>query len=337
MNKLWCAGLGIPRVIMEMMPVILLLVISSSLHSQALACVDATLRDAAFIEPRDVHCLSVIGNMDDPEAQAIFDRLKEWSETGGKNFNVELVRAAIDDTSTRWEELGIPSAPPSAPVTVLAGTRYLEKKRFFIDYWEPAPSREALESMLMSPAREAIQRQAGESLAILLYIPAGDVPNQDVENILNSVVQTWSKREKLGIGIVKVARGDERERMILSFTAAEKIDADWVGVIFGRGKLMKPLIGEEITEAGINGYIEMLLEDCTCLRSPSSLGIDLPMAWDRALDETVVSLRGDGDETEMDNSIIGWKVGKTIFLTITVLIVGISVTTAVIVKYKNRG
>ena len=37
--------------------------------------------------------------------------------------------------------------------------------------------------------------------------------------------------------------------------------------------------------------LELLVGECTCMRSPSTLGTDIPMAWDEGLDAAVVLLR----------------------------------------------
>ena len=150
--------------------------------------------------------------------------------------------------------------------------------------------------MKTSPAREAIQRESVRRIAVLLYIPGSDSKAGSARDVLDSVVQTWSQRDSLDICIVQVSRTDVRERLLLSFTGVEKSEKDWVGVIFGRGKLMAPLEGEEITEVRLNEKIESLLGECTCLISASNLGVDIPVVWDQSLDDSVLALRKRSDD-----------------------------------------
>jgi hypothetical protein len=268
-----------------------LLAFAAFLTPRASACDDVTLRDAAFKEPRDVHRLCVIGRPDDVTARRMHERLENWLASSATHLNVELASAAPDEPGVRWAEYGLPSAPPSSPVIVLAGRRTFERKSFFIDHWESAPSAEDLEQLKTSPVREAIRREVVRRLAVLLYIPGTGGAAGPTEKVLDSVVKTWGEKEPLGLAVIRASRSDERERLLLSFVGAGKSGPDWVAVVFGRGKFTPPLQGKDVTEARLDELIEPLVGECTCLRSPASLGVDIPMVWDKALDAAVVPLR----------------------------------------------
>jgi len=70
------------------------------------ACVDASLRDAAFDEPRDVYRLTVMSEADDAEADATGRRLKEWLLTTGAGLNIEAARVNVEDPQVRWQDYG---------------------------------------------------------------------------------------------------------------------------------------------------------------------------------------------------------------------------------------
>jgi len=259
------------------------------------ACYDQTVRDASFGYPRDMHLMAVVAGDDDPRGEEIYNYLEQWFEDQGRGLNIELRRVDPDDPDVRWEELGIPSAPPSSPVAVLAGrgAAWVGRPNFLIDHWEPGPDAEDLKVLKSSPAREEIRREVARRLAVLIHIPGSDSERGSVDRMLESVVEAWSEREPLGVGIVRVDRSDERERLLLSFMGAGNTDSDLVGVVFGRGKMMPPLKGEDISEARLNGLLEPLVGDCSCLQSPYALGVDMPLEWDETRDAAVVALRSD--------------------------------------------
>jgi hypothetical protein len=90
-------------------------------------------------------------------------------------------------------------------------------------------------------------------------------------------------------------RSDPAERVLLSFMAIEDSGPEWTAVIFGRGKMMPPILGDDITEAELDRQLETLVGECTCLRSASSFGVDLPMIWGATEDAQIVPLRSPGD------------------------------------------
>jgi len=65
--------------------------------------------------------------------------------------------------------------------------------------------------------------------------------------------------------------------------------------------------GAEITEDRLNEFIVSVVEECTCLRPPSSLGVDIPMRWNESDDSAVVRLRPNGGSANglLDDGVIG--------------------------------
>jgi hypothetical protein len=257
----------------------------------ALACDDLTVRDAAFTEPRDVHCLYVLASGADATAKATLEGLQRWLQTSAPDLNVEAIGVSADAPELSWREMGIPSAPPSLPVVILTGRMALERRTFLVDHWEPGPGPADLEILKTSPARDALRKEVGRRLAVLLYCP-GTGPDREVEGkVIESAAQKWSRKESLGVSVVRLDRADERERVLLSFTGIGKEGPDWLAVVFGRGKILPPILGKEITEERIDEDLAQLVEECTCLRSAASLGVDLPLLWEQTLDEAALPLR----------------------------------------------
>jgi hypothetical protein len=339
---------------------ILLILCTMAPFASIYACVDTTVRDAAFSEQRDIHRMSVIGEKGDPKTAEIFDIIRSWFEINGAGLNIELVNVDASDPDIAWEEYGIPSAPPSSPVVVLAGSRAGEERRFFIDYWVPFPGVEDMRVLMTSPAREALKREMLQKTAVLLYIPGTGRNAGSAREVIDSTAESWCAKDSLGVSVVRIDRADKNERILLSFTGVEKTEEDWVGVVFGWGKLMVPLEGAEITAARLNDKISSLTAECTCLMSASALGVDIPLVLDEevdiptlAFDGTVAadsgtadlsltSIASYGDDSDSENTIngvndkeLGSGMLKPLMWILGSMICIVGIVTAMIVKPKN--
>ena len=255
-------------------------------------CENQTFRDAAFREPRDVHRLCVMSAGDHPDGQRTVERLSAWLEGPGEGFNAEVHHAKVDDPSVRWRDYGIPSAPPTSPAVVLAGFRTLERKAFFIDHWEPGPSEDDLQTLLTSPVREAVKRALPNRLGVVLYALGTDTTKGVAESVIETVLGDWEKTGPMGASMVRLDRSDARERLLLSFLGLKDSGPEWLTVVFGRGKVMDPLVGQAITKASLSERLATLAADCTCLQSGSSVGVDIPMAWNADLNAAFVPTKG---------------------------------------------
>ena len=269
----------------------------------AAACENSSVRDAAFLEARDVHRLCLVSKTTDAQAAAR-PAIEAWLREQAPGLNVELSLATIDDPATDWSRYGIPSAPPECPVAILAGYHTAERAAFFVDHWAPGPTREELEQIARSPARDELRRRAARDLAVLLHFPAtSDAAPTAATDALAAVTRRWSGRGTGAVSILAVDRTDPRERLLTSFTGVPYQGDDWVAVVFGRCKLMPPLTGPEITEPALDEQIRSLLEPCTCLRSPGAIGVDMPMVWREADDATIALLHG-GGATDLADGVL---------------------------------
>ncbi len=117
--------------IAKLFPLVLLI----SFSAPAKACENQFVRDVAFQEDRDIHRLSVILRKGDAAGNAIRERLQQWLSPLTPDLNLELHTLYLEDPAVVWNDYGLPSAPPSAPVVVLSGYRSFERSAFYIDHW----------------------------------------------------------------------------------------------------------------------------------------------------------------------------------------------------------
>jgi hypothetical protein len=265
--------------------------------ARAHACADTSVRLAAFQTPRDVHTLCVIGDDGDETAGDAAARLKDWIENEGGDLNLEVVRVSADDPGVQWQDYALPSAPPDLPVVALIGRQTATRRAFVIDHWEPSPTGETLATLASSPVREAIKERVVDDLAVLLYAPGIGDEGGEMEPIVRAAVERFesaapaSDLDPSTVSVVKLDRKDPRERVLCSFAGITERGPDWVGVVFGRGKLVAPpLVGREIREDNLTALLASLQLPCTCLESPATLGVDIPMRWEESLDALIAPL-----------------------------------------------
>lgn len=256
------------------------------------ACDSGTVRDAAYHAVRDVHKLYLIANEGDAASDEAYRRIEAWKAERGKDLNIEIGRIAADDPAVSWTDYGIPSAPPSVPVTALFGQFESPRRSFVIDHWEPGPADEDLAVLLDSPGRQRLREALTQAWVVLLYSPApGGKGDAAIEKAFDAVSRRWAVEQSPGIQVVTFDRTDPRERIPVGFAGIKPDDPAWVGVVFGKGKLLAPpLRGEDITEANVNRLVESLAAQCTCLQESMTIALSIPMLWDEALTSKVVGL-----------------------------------------------
>ena len=269
------------------------LAISVCFAEAAVACDYVTVRSAAFEGPRDVHTLLVITAVG--AGQDIAPKLGDWLRANGDDLNLHVAAVAAQDPAVDWASFALPSAPPTAPVTALvgrcAGGVATGPRAFIVDHWDPAPSDADLTALAGSPVREAIKKHVIDAFAVLLYAPGTDGNGGAKRAVVQAVagqyrpVEAADFDEPVHVALVELDRSDPAEAILVSFAGIPETGPDWAAVVFGRGKLMAPPFeGDAITEPGIVANLRILEGDCTCLQSPATLGVDLPLRWDPALD-----------------------------------------------------
>ncbi len=273
------------------------------------ACDSGTIRQAAFEGPRDMHRLCVIANADDTNANKLHASLKALLDPIALDLNLELLRINAGDPETDWTSVALPSMPPSLPVTILAGWDSVHHRPFLIDHWEPAPTEEEMAVLVSSPAREAVQQGTAEYWAVLLHAKGTGEQNPDIQAAIDAVEKKWADAQPPGVQVVSLNRSDPKERSLCAFIGLAPSGPDWVGVVYGRGKLLAPpLSGDSITEENLNKLVETLLQPCTCVSPGTSLGVDLPMLWGKAHAECVIPL---GSDAYIETGTATVNAGKT--------------------------
>jgi hypothetical protein len=263
-----------------------LLAASVSVH----AC-DFLVRDAAFRSERDVHRLCLMAAANDRAAEQIANDISTWLAKDAVDLNVELERVDVNDPAVDWSRYGIPSAPPSTPVVALVGTNHETGRSFVIDHWQPSPTSDDLQLLTHSPIRSRLQEELGRNLAVLLYAPCSNCDNAAVAAMLQHSADQWRETAELGVCLVEIDRADPAEQLLLRFAGIRPEGPNWVGVVFGRGKLMNPpLVGEEVTQERVEELVNQVLVECACSKPLPSMGVDLPLLWPDDLDDTVVEL-----------------------------------------------
>jgi hypothetical protein len=219
---------------------------------------------------------------------------------------------AADDPATDWNSYDIPSAPQKTPVVALIGYHVFEKRPFFFgQYWEPAPSDDELAALKSSPVRERIGKASARSFALLLHMPhAGDEGTQ-THAMLSRVAHEWEREAELPVEVVTIDRTAVEEGLLAGFVEATPDGPEWVGVVFGRGKLMMPpLVGDGISEVGLQEHFDILMADCTCSRSARSMGVDIPMAWTDEMEAAFVPMLEDPDAASTQQAAASQPVGE---------------------------
>lgn len=269
--------------------------------AQALSACEIRVRDAAFRTPRDVHRLCVFAETDDPAAKEIQARLEKWLSGPADGLNIRIERVNADDPETQWSNYGIPSAPPTMPVTALIGRSNSSGENFVIDHWDPAPSEEDLEQLQSSPIREQLQEKLGKHLAVLLYF--GSDGDTETREMLRKVSGEKVGEERIGLGLIEIDPTVADERVLLSFAGLDPDAGSALYVAFGQGKLLEPpLFGEQINPQEIDHLIEQLCTACSCSKPLPMMGVDLPLVWTPELDSTVVLMDAELEDEDMLDS-----------------------------------
>ncbi len=322
--------------------------LGNSYSPDVLACDDDNVRDNAFKYGRDQHVLCVMAASDDPQGQAIYQELESRLAKHKQYLNIDLALAHVDDPSVNWKaRYGIPSAPPSSPVVVLAGYHKAEDRSFYIKHWEPKPEMEELDALLQSPTRKLLPFSLAKNYAALIYVPAAE-PNEKIQSTLQEAVETWNTSYPMPVDLFQVDRNDASEAVLLSFLGVRPGQGDWAGIVFGRGKAMQPpLDTEELTVESVHTQLAVLETACTCLRTAADYGVDIPMLWPPEADEQLITLFSvAGDEDLLDTSpasVSGEVVLQStpfaaIFYTFGALVLLVLTAAAVVfVRSKTRG
>ncbi len=272
--------------------------------ASVVAC-EIRVRDSAFRTARDIHKLCVIADSSDSPGDEMVQRLQQWlGDTEDDAINLEIVRVDADDPDTNWRSIGIPSAPPLLPVTVLVGRDNGSGENFLIDHWEPAPTEDEFRAIIDSPLRRKLAAELARHVAVLIYSPRDTSAASPVADQLQTIVDAGIKDERIGLSWITVDRNDPSEQLLLRFMGLRGDSEDTVCVAFGRGKLMTPpLVGEEISADNVAQLVHTIRQACSCSKPLPTMGVDLPLIWSGDVDSTVVLMDQEIDLQDLDAEV----------------------------------
>ena len=134
--------------------------------------------------------------------------------------------------------------------------------------------------LIESPLRTSIANELKSGkLCVLLYLKCGDVA-QD-QPVANALEETLSKSIlKDIIPVIHLSRDNPDEHRFIQLLLKVEPDLEILPQpmlfgIFGRFRVLEPLVGKGITQENINYLIQFLSADCSCLIKDQMPGIDM--------------------------------------------------------------
>jgi len=234
-----------------------------------------------------------------PEQRVALEKLEKAERDGVANLAVNRVNLASElppPLRTLWEA----QEKPSLPWLV---ARYPRQSRGETAAWAGPLNAEAVGALLDSPARRNLTQQLSNGDAVVwLLLESGDAKaDAEAGELIEAETQKLQRTLKLpepapddppiaaelplkiAFSTLRVARSDPAERVLVSLLLSR--DAKLPGTkepmlfpIFGRGRVIPPVIGKEIRPAAIRELAEFLTGPCSCQVKEMNPGNDLLLA-----------------------------------------------------------
>jgi hypothetical protein len=204
--------------------------------------------------------------------------------------------------------LGLLKGPIPGKLPVLA-IWYPEQMGKAAPFWMQAATSAELNALTDSPKRRQLTEGLinGDSI-VWIFIPSGNSPKdesaqkalrRELDRSLDTLaktplfVSTGSKGKQLAyrFPVLTLFRSEPRERFFLDMllhsgsNLNEHKDEPIVFTVFGRGRMLAGLFGEQINEKNIQGIVSYLAASCSCEIKAQHPGMDLLLAafWDRVI------------------------------------------------------
>ena len=190
-------------------------------------------------------------------------------------------------------------------------------------------------SILSSPKREEIVRQAIEAYSVVLLIEGADAAeNQKAKAIAYTAIKSIEAQidtlpKPIAIpeaGLSNAASGRPPVLVVVDYKSlaqekvllwslglnAQEIVGPHIAVIYGKARWIGPMFnGEKITEDNLTRVLYIIGEDCECgLDQRWVQGTMLPVKWERKLQEKVAANLGFDPESPMIKMEIGSIVSR---------------------------
>ena len=218
------------------------------------------------------------------------------------------------DARDVWGKLG----SPSPPRLVLSAPSLSDEPPRKV--WDGPLTAATTDMLLNSPVRrELARRLLGGDSAVWLLFSSGDAGrDQAARQVLSNALQRAARdlrlpdqedpgdaeydmplagniKLKLRFSVLEVARGTDEDRLLRSMLQPMAAERKWtagpaVVPVFGRGRALDVLIGENAKEEAILGGCEFLSGPCSCQVKEMNPGLDLfvPIDWDGLIGGSLV-------------------------------------------------
>jgi len=265
----------------------------------ASACDTGTVRDAAFHAKRDNYRLVVVTPPEAENAEASKAALGAWFAEQRQALNVRLDWVE-SDAPVALAEYGIQASREDFPAAWLCGWHPVRRAPYAAYHWPGIPAENALEALRATPALAKARDLLLDHWAVVIFA-RGEGP--DRAPMVAQVAGDWAEQHAPGIAVMHLDRHDPREALFCAITGIPSDGPDWVGVVYGKGKLLLPtLTGDDISVEHLDGLLQRLPVPCTCLQQAMAPGLDLPFHWDPALDARYAALTGPDASTALTRS-----------------------------------
>ena len=249
-----------------------------------------------------------------PEAQEAVADLRTRGRVDTEDAIVNLLVADLDASphpaaKKFWET----SPGASLPWMVV---RYPEFLGVEENVWAGPLSRQTVAALLDSPVRRRIARDLlqGESAVFVLLESGNSQKDEAAAQLVKTQLAELEKelelpeappgqwddpvydekgppKMRLGFELVRLSRTDPAEQMfvrMLIAPAPQRLNGDEPVVfpIFGRGRALCAMVGDQITADNIGEEAAFIVGPCSCIVKDQNPGIDMLMAvdWDAALE-----------------------------------------------------
>lgn len=267
-----------------LLPTILLLAGSPKVH----ACDTGTVRDSAFSSARDNYWIGMAFDKSDSDSQKRYDELSTWLAEHGNALNIKIEQILPDDAMYLRLRYGVTTPPTEFPITYFAGHHPAAPRPVTFFEWTPAPEITLFENLKANSVFASIRKNTTEHWATVLYARG---TGQNKQKEVSTVVEEWKRSHAPGVALIELDHQNPEHEFLCAVTGIKEEGEDWVGVVFGKGRLLTPvLVGDAISSRELDRMLNRLTIPCTCLQAETVFGFDLPMFWDTGQEKAYAQL-----------------------------------------------